>query len=233
MNTILGTFSVLDLMAVLVFVTAWVGYSWLIESSSLRKHSLNYRMDEYRKVWMTRMIERENRIVDTTIMGSLQNGTAFFASTSLIALGGALSLLRSTDEVLQLFSSLPFATPTLRAAWETKVVGLAVIFAYAFFKFSWGYRLMNYAAILIGATPVTRDATDPIALKAAERAARMNTVAGRHFNRGQRAFFLALGYLGWFISPTVFMISTLAVLLVMARRQFASDSSSVLEDDKP
>ena len=25
--------------------------------------------------------------------------------------------------------------------------------------------------------------------------------AGRHFNRGQRAFFFALGYLGWFVSP--------------------------------
>jgi uncharacterized membrane protein len=25
--------------------------------------------------------------------------------------------------------------------------------------------------------------------------------AGRHFNRGQRAFFFALGYLGWFVRP--------------------------------
>jgi uncharacterized membrane protein len=33
------------------------------------------------------MITRDNRVVDTTINASLQNGTAFFASTSLIALG--------------------------------------------------------------------------------------------------------------------------------------------------
>ena len=53
------------------------------------------------------MLVRDNRIIDTTIMASLQNGTAFFASTSLIALGGALTLLRSTDDVLPLFADMP------------------------------------------------------------------------------------------------------------------------------
>ena len=113
----------------------------------------NARMDLVRGVWMRRMVEREIRIVDTTIMASLQNGTAFFASTSLIALGGALSFLRSPDETLLLFADFPVAVVTTRTAWEMKVIGLSVIFAYAFFKFAWSYRLMNYAAILIGATP--------------------------------------------------------------------------------
>ena len=63
-----------------------------------------------------------------------------------------------------------------------------------------------------------------------ERAARLCEVAGRHFNRGQRAFFFALGYLGWFISPYVFMASTAACLFVMARRQLFSDALAALED---
>jgi uncharacterized membrane protein len=63
------------------------------------------------------------------------------------------------------------------------------------------------------------------------RAARMNTVAGQHFNRGQRAFFFALGYLGWFVSPFVFMASTAAILFIMARRKFASDSLTALEEE--
>ena len=41
------------------------------------------------------------------------------------------------------------------------MVGLSVIFAYAFFKFAWSYRLMNYAAILIGATPNIYDPDVP------------------------------------------------------------------------
>ncbi|MEA2995569.1 MAG: hypothetical protein QOG74_1118, partial [Alphaproteobacteria bacterium] len=55
--------------------------------------------------------------------------------------------------------------------------------------------------------------------------------AGRHFNRGQRAFFLALGYLGWFAGPYVLMATTAAVVVVMWRRQFASESrQAVIED---
>ena len=53
-------------------------------------------------------------------------------------------------------------------------------------------------------------------------------VAGRHFNRGQRAFFFALGYLGWFISPWLLMVTSVAVAVVLWRRQFASDSRRAL-----
>ena len=33
----------------------------------------------------------------------------------------------------------------------------------------------------------------------------MNAVAGKHFNRGQRAFFFSLAYLGWFVSAYLFI----------------------------
>ena len=109
--------------------------------------------------------------------------------------------------------------------WEIKTIGLAVIFVYAFFKFAWSYRLFNYVAIMIGAMPPHKDRNKPSA-KSVTRCAPAScaTSAGRHFNRGQRAFFFALGYLGWFISPWLFMATTLAIVIVMWRRQFRSDS---------
>src|SRR3954464_4817065 len=62
----------------------------------------------------------------------------------------------------------------------------------------------------------------------------MNVAAARHFNRGQRALFFALAYLGWFVSGYVLMISTAAVLFVMWRRQFPSDAlAAVGEGPKP
>ena len=161
---------------------------------------------------------------------SLQNGTAFFASTSLIAIGGALTLLRFTDDVLNLFADMPFGLATTRLAWELKVLGLAVIFVYAFFKFSCSYRLFNYSAILIGAVP-PKGTDEPASRAAARRAGAMNIVAGRHFNRGQRAFFFALAYLGWFISAYVLIVATAAVLFVMWKRQFDSDARrAILEE---
>ncbi len=57
--------------------------------------------------------------------------------------------------------------------------------------------------------------------------------AGQHFNRGQRAFFLALGYLGWFAGPWVLFASTTAVVVVMWRRQFASTAQRALMSELP
>src|SRR5262249_58740989 len=118
---------------------------------------LNALMDGYRETWMRRMLQRDMRMVDMQIMASLQNGTAFFASTTLIAIGAALTLLRSTDEVLTVVASLPFGIETTRAQWEAKVVGLAVILIYTFFKFAWSYRLFNYVAILFCGPPLAAE----------------------------------------------------------------------------
>ena len=100
-------------------------------------------------------------------------------------------------------------SPPRPRLWEIKCVGLILIFIYAFFKFAWSYRLFNYVAILLGAMPPasqrdTRGGRSPCAC--ARRGC--SRPPGRHFNRGQRAFFFALGYLGWFVSPWVLLVTT-------------------------
>jgi uncharacterized membrane protein len=228
----LDGFSWADYAALGFFVAAWVGYHVAVEVLPTGRRSLNALMNDHRRAWMERMLVRDLRIIDTTIMASLQNGTAFFASTSLLAVGGVLTLLGSTDAALTLFADLPFGIATSRLAWEVKVIGLAVLFVYAFFKFAWAYRLFNYAAILLGAVPMSDASDDPAARAAARRAAEMTVVAGRHFNRAQRAFFFALAYLGWFVSAYLLVATTAAVLWVMWRRQFASDAvAAILEGE--
>ena len=170
------------------------------------------------------MLGREARMVDTQIMSSLQNGTAFFASTSLFAIGGGLALLRSTSEALAVLGALPVNIAPSPGLWEIKCVGLILIFVYAFFKFAWAYRLFNYVAILFGAMPPAQQRDSPEAQAHVVRTARLLEAAGRHFNRGQRAFFFALGYLGWFVSPWVLFVTTALVVVVTWRRQFASNA---------
>lgn len=213
-----------DLLAIGVYVVAWLAYHLLADRANRRHRGLNALMTAARADWMAQMRERDPRIVDTQIMGTLQNGAAFFASTSLIALGATIGLLRAGDDAVRVFADLPFAAPATRGLWETKVLGLAVILGYAFFKFGWAYRLFNYAAILIGATPPADHPDVAARERAAECAARMNIVAGRHFARGQRAVFFALAYLGWFVGPAALLATTLFVVAVMLHRQFSSDA---------
>jgi uncharacterized membrane protein len=211
-----------DILAVGFFAIEWTVYAVTLDYSAYGRNSLSARMHKYREIWIRRMLEREARMVDTQIMASLQNGTAFFASTSLLAVGGALALLRSTNEALAVFGALPIDLAPSPALWEIKCVGLILIFIYAFFKFAWAYRLFNYVAILIGAMPLAKQRDTTEAEAHVIRTTRLFEAAGRHFNRGQRAFFFALGYLGWFVSPWVLFITTGMVVIVTWRRQFAS-----------
>jgi uncharacterized membrane protein len=213
-----------DLLALAFFLVAWLGYSFVIEKTAKGRSSLNALMNGYRDDWMERLLAREIRLVDAQVTAALQNGTAFFASTSLIAVGGALTLLRSTEQILPVMSLLPFGAKPTPELWELKMLGLTVIFVYAFFKFAWSYRLYNYFAIMVGAAPPSEERNTAEAQAFAHRAARLCTDAGRHFNRGQRAFFFALGYLGWFLGPIPLALSTAGILLVMWRRQFNSEA---------
>ena len=213
-----------DILAVSFFVIEWTVYAVTLEHTAYGRDSLSARMHDYREIWIRRLLDREARMVDTQIMASLQNGTAFFASTSLLAVGGALALLRATNEALPVLSALPVDLSPTPALWEVKCFGLILIFVYAFFKFAWAYRLFNYVAILIGAMPPAAQRDTPEAEAHVIRMTRLFEAAGRHFNRGQRAFFFALGYLGWFVSPWVLFVTTGAVVIVTWRRQVASDA---------
>ena len=81
-----------DLAAFAWFLSAWIVYSVVIERSAKGRTSLNALMNGYRDEWMEQLLARDMRMVDAQVTAALQNGTAFFASTSLIAIGGALTL---------------------------------------------------------------------------------------------------------------------------------------------
>jgi uncharacterized membrane protein len=213
-----------DILAVGFFVIEWVTYGITLEHTAYGRDSLSSRMHVYRELWVRRLLDREARMVDMQVLISLQTGTAFFASTSLLAIGGGLALLRATNDALAVLSKLPVDISPSPALWEMKCVGLMLIFVYAFFKFAWSYRLFNYVAILVGAMPPASQRDTPEAEAHVMRTARLFESAGQHFNRGQRAFFFALGYLGWFVSPWVLFFTTALVVVVTWRRQFASNA---------
>jgi uncharacterized membrane protein len=215
-------FSTLDLIAIILFVGAWGAYALALDRTLYGKRGLNRRMNRYRELWMQQMLRREMRMIDGQVSASLQNGTAFFASTSLLAIGGALTLFHSSGDIISLVATLPFGVVPTQLQWEAKTLGLCIILVYAFFKFAWSYRLFNYVAIMIGAAPPSSERDTDEAREFAHIIAQVLADAGRQFNRGQRAFFFALGYLGWFIGPLPFLVTTAGVVLVMWRRQFDS-----------
>ncbi|MER9585055.1 DUF599 domain-containing protein [Mesorhizobium sp. M0276] len=227
--------STADLAALAFFLIAWLLHTLASDGKLISRVSLTTAMNAQRQAWMRTMAEREIRIVDTAIMSGLQQGTAFFASSSLIAIGGCFALLGASDRVLEVLSDLPLGGAPSRAAFQIKVFGLVLILAFSFFKFGWAYRLFNYCTILIGAVPIPHGeaSRNPVTETAVWRATQMNMLAGKHFNAGLRGVFFSIGYLGWFVDPMVFVLSTLLLLAVLVRRQFFSAARQAVIGQPP
>lgn len=224
--SLIDVFAVPDAIAFCLFLLAWGGYALLSRQGAFGRVGLGQRMNAYREAWMRTLLRRDLRMIDTSIMAGLQQGTGFFASSCIFAIGGCFALMGSAEHISRIAADLPVEGLLDRRLVETKLLGLILIFAHAFFQFGWAYRLFNYCSILIGAIPMRADAeADPETAEASiQRALAMNRIAGRHFNAGLRTIFFGLAYLGWFLGPYVLMLTTVSVFAVLTQRQFSSDA---------
>jgi uncharacterized membrane protein len=218
-----------DLLALAVFVLAWVVYSLFSGHARWSSRNLTSSVNLHRVRWMRRLVERDMRMSDASLVANLMRSVSFFASTSIIILGALLALFGSVERGMSIISELPFAAAPSRTLFELKLVSLTIVFIYAFFQFTWSLRQFNYFSIAIGGAPEPR--SDEVSKTAwAKQAARLAELAARSFNDGLRAYYFALAMLGWFISPWVFMASSLLVVLVLYRREFLSRTLHALRD---
>ena len=219
MYDLINQFTVVDYYAFSWFLVSWVGYSIVADHTRLNQYTISTTMSRYRREWVQQMMQRDMRMFDAQIHSNLLHGIGFFATTTILAIGGSLALLGATDQAIQVMSDLPYMETNNRVQWEFKILLLALIFIYAFFKFAWAFRLANWNSIIFGAAPVmTEDESKNN--EYVEKAARINRLSSNHFNRGIRAYFFALAELSWFLDARVFIVATALVLMVLINREF-------------
>ncbi|HKL66153.1 MAG TPA: DUF599 domain-containing protein, partial [Roseovarius sp.] len=173
------------------------------------------------------------RIFDSQIIGQLRQGTSFFASATLIAIGGTLALLGEVERLIGLADDLMAGTAPV-IVWEVKILVIVAFLTNAFLKFVWANRLFGYCAVVMAAVP--NDPADPTALPRAQKAAEINITAARGFNRGLRALYFALAAAAWLFGAVALLAAVAITLMVLLRREFASLSRAVLmhsEGDGP
>jgi uncharacterized membrane protein len=218
-----------DIIALVWFVACAVGYTWFADYRRAAA-GLMGATARHRLAWMERMIERENRIVDTTLVGTMSGSVSFFAQTSIFILGGLIAMLGAQDRVREVIAEVPFASVSSSTLWEAKIALLIVIFVFAFFKFTWSLRQFNYLVVLIGAAPLNIRIGAREAAPVARRAAKMSDLAVNHFNVGIRAYYFGLAALAWFVNPWLLMAAAAWTVLVLWRREFRSHTLAALKD---
>jgi uncharacterized membrane protein len=219
----------LDIVAFGVFLALWIGYTALAEHRTLLGRSLSAVMMRHRRAWMRAFCDRENRVADGTFVAALMRSVSFFASTSILVLGGLVALMGAGEHAFAVYKGLPFAGDSGLEAFELKVLLLALVFVYAFFQFTWSLRQFNYCCIIMGAAPPA-NAEDSAKDAFATQAARLQSLAANSFNRGLRAHYFALAMILWFVNTWAFLAAGALVIGILYRREFRSKSLSTLAD---
>ncbi len=224
------TLTAADVAALALLVVTWLGVGRLIEHPPRGRPSVSFLMKRYRRDWMFEMLTRDNRIFDGNTLTGLREGTAFFASACMIAMGGGLALVGNTEPLTGIARELDAAAiPALLL--KLKLLLILGFVANAFLKFVWSHRLFGYCAIMMAAIP--NDPDDRRVAVRAGAAAEININAARNFNIGLRAVYFAIGSAGWLLGPLGLVAGTVLVTSMTLRREFTSASRQAIMDDVP
>lgn len=216
--------SLLDVAALIWFFTVWIAFNVAQDYLLRGRWIINQNLHVVRRAWMARMLERDNRMVDAVLVGHTMHSCTFFASTTILILAGLVGSFGVIDKAHDIVMSLTVATKVSRPFFETKVLLLVGIFAYAFLKFTWALRQFNYCLALIGSAPHPPfERSEMLAM--AENIADTLSMAVRAFNGGMRSYYFALAALWWFIDPRLFILAATGVVLVLGGRQGVSNSA--------
>ena len=224
----IGPFGPPDLAALGFALSLWLGIGWTIENPPAWRVSVCKLMERYRRDWMAEFVTRQPRIFDATMIDNLRQGTAFFASASMIALGGGIALIGNPGMLSAIARDLTL--PTEMAGLQMRVALVVFFLANALLKFVWAHRLFGYCAILMAAVP--NDTNHPDAAHRAGQAAEINITGAKSFNRGLRSIYFALGSLGWLIGPWGLAAGAAVIAALLIRRDFASTSRQIMLADR-
>lgn len=210
--------------ALAVLLMGWWATGYFVEHPPKSRPSVSVIMADFRRAWLREFVTRSPRIFDANVIDSLRQGTAFFASACMIAIGGGVALIGNSSRLEGLAQDLTIEAEGV--VIELKIILVIAFLANALLKFIWSHRLFGYCAILMAAVP--NDPNDPLAFHRADQAAEVNIYAARSFNRGLRAIYFSLAALGWIIGPATLVFSTMITVFVLMRREFASQSRATM-----
>jgi uncharacterized membrane protein len=214
-------------MALAWFFVCWIGYARFAKRHATMQPSLLAEGNRERRLWMLQSTRREVRVIDGVVVQSLSTSPSFFASTTLLIIGGLLALLGQSEQAGALVAGLPFAARTSRLVLDMKLLLLTGIFVYAFFRFTWSLRQYSLGALLVAAAPDHEEfeRLGPAERERfADRAGGVVGLAAESFNDGLRGYYFAFAAAAWLVSPLAFALASAGVVWVLYQREFHSEA---------
>lgn len=215
--------SVIDIAAAAIFVLCWIAYEPLLKRLATRSGGINLDMFAVREAWLRRALARENRIMDSNLLGHLLSSASFFASTNLLVIAAVAGLLFGGAAMQENLRALELAATSADWLIEIKIALIVVTLARGLLDFIWAIRQLNYCLAMLGAAPESTDHAKHAAF--ARAAADVLHPAFSAFNKGVRAYYFALAAAAWIVSPWAMALGVLAAFILLLRRQTSSQAA--------
>lgn len=214
-----------DYAALAFFLTCWLCYQPMLRRLSVRSGLINTDMTVVRARWMANMARRDNRFLDSQLMGHALNSASFFASANLIVIAAAGGALFNSDDTYRAVSEFAPVAGAPRWVFEVKLALVVAALARGFLDFVWAIRQMNYCLAVIGAAPPADG--DPERVRTyGEAAAEILNPALSTFNTGVRGYYFALAAASWLLGPAAMAIATAGAVALLIGRQTRSRAAS-------
>lgn len=225
-------FSWQDWAALAWYFALWLGYALFARWRAQSDGSLLATTNRYRRLWAMQTTYRDNRMIDGSVVQSLSSSPSFFASTTILIIGGLLAVLGTSEKATELVREIPFAARTSVVVFDLKLLLLMAIFVYAFFRFTWSQRQYGFGALMMASMPDAKVFERGEAQREvfAEPAGRVLGLAAETFNDGLRAYYFSFAAMLWFFSPYAFAIGAAIVVTVLYQREFKSDVLAVMRN---
>ncbi len=177
-----------------------------------------------RLAWLKRAMARENRIMDTNLLGHMLGSASFFASTNLLLIAAVAGLLVGGAGMLENLRAVELGP--IAPVWllQSKIGLVAFALSKGLLDFIWCIRQMNYSLALFGAAPEANSGADLDAYAAAVAA--VVNPAFTAFNKGVRAYYFALAAAAWVVSPWLMAVGAVAATGLLLHRQLASPAAA-------
>jgi uncharacterized membrane protein len=221
-------FSVVEGLALLVFIACWYGYTWGARKKAKTSNCIARCLHQHRIHWMFEVITRDMRVGDAALLANLERNIAFFASSSLLILAGVLTLFAQVEKLAIVLSSIPYAQSYDLLSIQLKLSLLAFIFVFAFFKFTWSMRQYGFLNVMLGAAPIDSSGTNENLRLYAKQMAIVQDQAAHAYNNGLRGYYFSLAAICWFFHPLLFVLASLLVVYTLYMREFRSKAVNAI-----
>lgn len=211
--------SVTDIAGLILFVSCTLFYHayYYSKVARLPRNIFKGKINIIRRTWVENMLKPGQALTAVQSFRNIHMAASFLASSSIVFIGSIIYLIFNIEQT----SGIVTGRGTIELhdyLLFIKLLTLMVMFLLSLLNFTLCIRLLNYLAILVGASPETIEET--MKMNAVDYITKMFSTAGIHYTFGIRGFYYTIPLIGWFLGTWLFIALTIIVLFLCLRLDY-------------